>query len=97
MDVIKISTDKCPKPGGWYSQAFRTGDLIFIEVFRLWVALDGLARRGDLGVHQFGVGVEHAVPVLDVGIWSAGKNGKFFLRYPFMASARSGAGLYPWK
>ena len=29
MDVIKISTDKCPKPGGWYSQAFRTGDLIF--------------------------------------------------------------------
>ena len=29
MDVIKISTVKCPKPGGWYSQAFRTGDLIF--------------------------------------------------------------------
>ena len=29
MDVIKISTDKCPKPGGWYPQAFRTGDLIF--------------------------------------------------------------------
>ena len=29
MDVIKISTNKCPIPGGWYSQAFRVGELIF--------------------------------------------------------------------
>ena len=29
MDAVRISTEKCPKPGGWYSQAFRTGNLIF--------------------------------------------------------------------
>ncbi len=29
MEAIKITTDKCPKPGGWYSQAFRVGDLIY--------------------------------------------------------------------
>ena len=29
MDAVRITTEKCPKPGGWYSQAFRTGNLIF--------------------------------------------------------------------
>ena len=29
MEAIRISTDKCPKPGGWYSQAYRAGNLIF--------------------------------------------------------------------
>lgn len=29
MKAVKITTDKAPKPGGWYSQAFRVGDLIF--------------------------------------------------------------------
>lgn len=30
----------------------------------------------------------------NAGSWSAGRKGKFFFRYPFIASARSGAGLY---
>ena len=29
MDAVRITTEKCPKPGGWSSQAFRTGNLIF--------------------------------------------------------------------
>lgn len=29
MDAVRITTEKCQKPGGWYSQAFRTGNLIF--------------------------------------------------------------------
>lgn len=29
MNKEKITTDKAPDPGGWYSQAFRVGDLIY--------------------------------------------------------------------
>lgn len=29
MKAEVIKTTKAPKPGGWYSQAFRVGDLIF--------------------------------------------------------------------
>lgn len=29
MKPIRLETDKAPQPGGWYSQAFRVGDLIF--------------------------------------------------------------------
>lgn len=29
MEKVKITTVKAPKPGGWYSQAFRAGDLIY--------------------------------------------------------------------
>ena len=52
--------------GGPGERVMLVGLAVGLEVFRLWVALDGLARRGDLGVHQLGVGVEHAVLVLDV-------------------------------
>ena len=52
--------------GGLGERVVLVGLAVGLEVFRLRVALDGLARRGDLGVHQLGVGVEHAVLVLDV-------------------------------
>lgn len=29
MKKVKIETDKAPKPGGWYSQAYRVGDMIY--------------------------------------------------------------------
>ena len=29
MEMVRISTDKAAQPGGWYSQAFRVGDLIY--------------------------------------------------------------------
>lgn len=29
MKIIKISTAKAAQPGGWYSQAFRVGDLVY--------------------------------------------------------------------
>lgn len=29
MRVEKIETGRAPQPGGWYSQAFRVGDLVF--------------------------------------------------------------------
>ena len=29
MKIIKIDTANAPQPGGWYSQAFKVGDLIF--------------------------------------------------------------------
>lgn len=29
MKAVKLETDKAPQPGGWYSQAFRVGDLIY--------------------------------------------------------------------
>lgn len=29
MKAVKIETDKAPQPGGWYSQAYRVGDLIY--------------------------------------------------------------------
>ena len=29
MEKIKIETDCAARPGGWYSQAFRVGDLVF--------------------------------------------------------------------
>ena len=29
MKKIKIETDRAAAPGGWYSQAFRAGDLVF--------------------------------------------------------------------
>ena len=29
MRPVKLETNKAPQPGGWYSQAFRVGDLIF--------------------------------------------------------------------
>ncbi|WHH61255.1 Rid family detoxifying hydrolase [Petroclostridium sp. X23] len=29
MDKIKITTEKAPRPGGWYSQAFRVGDIVY--------------------------------------------------------------------
>ena len=29
MEITKISTAKAAQPGGWYSQAFRVGDLIY--------------------------------------------------------------------
>ncbi len=29
MEVKVIKTDKAPQPGGWYSQAYRVGDMIF--------------------------------------------------------------------
>ena len=29
MKAQKITTTKAPAPGGWYSQAFRVGNLIF--------------------------------------------------------------------
>ena len=29
MEMKKISTSKAAQPGGWYSQAFRIGDLIY--------------------------------------------------------------------
>ena len=51
------------------------------------------AAKGD-AVLFLGSLYHVASALLNAGIWSAGKNGKFFLRYPFMASARSGAGLY---
>ena len=52
--------------GGLGQRVMPVGLAVGLEVGRLRVALDGLARRGDPGVHQLGVGVEHAVPVLDV-------------------------------
>ncbi|MCI8578184.1 MAG: RidA family protein [Lachnospiraceae bacterium] len=29
MKAEKITTKKAPEPGGWYSQAFRVGDLVY--------------------------------------------------------------------
>ncbi len=29
MKAVRLHTDKAPQPGGWYSQAFRVGDLIY--------------------------------------------------------------------
>ena len=29
MKAEKITTNKAPLPGGWYSQAFRVGDLVY--------------------------------------------------------------------
>lgn len=29
MELIKVDTSKAPVPGGWYSQAFRVGDMIY--------------------------------------------------------------------
>lgn len=29
MKAVKLETNKAPQPGGWYSQAFRVGDLIY--------------------------------------------------------------------
>lgn len=29
MEMKKITTKKAPNPGGWYSQAYKVGDLIF--------------------------------------------------------------------
>lgn len=29
MEITKISTAKAAQPGGWYSQAFRVGDLVY--------------------------------------------------------------------
>ena len=29
MEIIRISTQKAAQPGGWYSQAFRVGNLIY--------------------------------------------------------------------
>ena len=29
MKTEKITTKKAPEPGGWYSQAFRVGDLVY--------------------------------------------------------------------
>ncbi|WHH61266.1 Rid family detoxifying hydrolase [Petroclostridium sp. X23] len=29
MNKIKVTTSKAPNPGGWYSQAFRAGDMIY--------------------------------------------------------------------
>lgn len=29
MQIVKIETDKAAKAGGWYSQAFRVGELIY--------------------------------------------------------------------
>lgn len=29
MEFIRVNTPMAPAPGGWYSQAFRVGDLIF--------------------------------------------------------------------
>ena len=29
MDIVKIDTSKAAAPSGWYSQAFKVGDLIF--------------------------------------------------------------------
>lgn len=29
MKAIKLETSKAPRPGGWYSQAFRVGDIIY--------------------------------------------------------------------
>ena len=29
MDKIKIQTEKAPEPGGWYSQAYRVGDMVY--------------------------------------------------------------------
>lgn len=29
MKAEKITTGKAPEPGGWYSQAFRAGDLVY--------------------------------------------------------------------
>ena len=52
--------------GGLGQRVMPVGLAVGLQVGRLRVALDGLARRGDLGVHQPGVGVEHAVPVLKV-------------------------------
>ena len=29
MELIKVDTSKAPVPGGWYSKAFRVGDMIY--------------------------------------------------------------------
>ena len=29
MEMVVIKTDKAAKPGGWYSQAYKVGDLIY--------------------------------------------------------------------
>lgn len=29
MDLVKIDTDRAAAPGGWYSQAFRVGNLVY--------------------------------------------------------------------
>jgi len=29
LKAVRLHTDKAPQPGGWYSQAFRVGDLIY--------------------------------------------------------------------
>ena len=29
MKIEKITTDRAPKPGGWYSQAVRVGDMVY--------------------------------------------------------------------
>ena len=29
MEKVVIKTDKAAKPGGWYSQAYKVGDLIY--------------------------------------------------------------------
>lgn len=29
MELIKVDTPRAPAPGGWYSQAFRVGDMIY--------------------------------------------------------------------
>lgn len=29
MKTIKIETDKAPRPGGWYSQAFQVGEFVY--------------------------------------------------------------------
>lgn len=29
MEAIRISTERAPAPGGWYSQAYKIGNLIY--------------------------------------------------------------------
>ena len=49
MKPIKLETDKAPQPGGWYSQAFRVGDLIFTAGVTANDPVTGeLAAPGDI-------------------------------------------------
>ncbi len=49
MRPIKLETEKAPAPGGWYSQAFRVGDIIYTAGITANDPLTGeLVAPGDI-------------------------------------------------
>ena len=49
MKPVKLETSKAPQPGGWYSQAFRVGNLIYTAGITAHDPVTGeLVASGDI-------------------------------------------------